>query len=283
MNADMVFTPGGQRPRSDVIVLEPSQLVVLSQRIQTRLRKDNQAGRPDKANWISAAWIDVVGPSMKSFSTTWTVPPEPKTTGAQLLYLFNGMQPPDGSTIVQPVLQWGDSGPDQDGQNRTGHFWTVASWIVPAPDGRTYHTPHLRVNPGDNLVGVIRLVKNVGGNCTYACEFRGLAATRFITPAIPELTWCVQTLEAYELNTSANPPYDLDVSSEYPGAKFTAFESIAIDGAPSGALWTVTDYVTKYGEHTIIKTNSTSGGQVQIYYGSGAAVSSSRSSDSDHV
>jgi hypothetical protein len=172
--------------RSEVHLVAPRDTVITVKRIATSIRKSRRAGRPDQANWITAAWLDMAGASVKSFLTSWKVPAAPATQSSQLLYLFNGAEPADASTIVQPVLQWGDSGPDEDGKNRTGPFWTAASWIVPAPDGHTYHTPHVRVSPGDTLVGAVTLIKKSAGGCTYACEFRGLAGTNFSTPPIPE-------------------------------------------------------------------------------------------------
>jgi hypothetical protein len=268
MDNRIAVTPGGPRLQSEVHLVAAGDTLVVARRIETLIRATKQVGRPDQANWITAAWLDMAGTSVKSFVTSWKVPKAPTTQASQLLYLFNGMEPANASTIVQPVLQWGDSGPDEDGTNRTGQFWTVASWIVPAPDGHTYHTPHIRVSPGDALVGAITLIQKSAGGCIYSCEFKGLAGTKFSTPAVPELVWCVETLEAYELNGGMNPPYDLNSASEYPAAKSTAFEAIkvSIDGAPSNALWTASDYETKFGEYTRLVVNSSSNGDIQIHY-----------------
>jgi hypothetical protein len=268
MDNHIAFTPGGPRSRSEVHLVAPGDTLVTAKRIETVIRSSRRVGRPDAANWITAAWLDMAGTSVKSFSTSWKVPAAPKTEASQLLYLFNGMEPANASTIVQPVLQWGDSGPDEDGINRTGQFWTVASWIVPAPDGHTYHTPHVRVNSGDTLVGIITLVQKSAAGCIYSCEFQGMAATKFSTPAIPELIWCVETLEAYELSGGMSPPYDLNSASEYPATKFTAFEAINVStgGTPSTALWTVTNYEAKFGEYTRLVVNSSSNGDIEIHY-----------------
>jgi hypothetical protein len=268
MDDRIAVTPGGPRSRSEVHLVAPGDTLVTAKRIETMIRSSRQAGRPDAANWITAAWLDMAGTPVKSFSTSWKVPAMPNTQASQLLYLFHGMEPSNASTIVQPVLQWGDSGPDEDGINRTGQFWTVASWIVPAPDGHTYHTPHVRVNPGDTLVGVITLVQKSAAGWIYSCEFQGLPATKFSTPAVPELIWCVETLEAYELSGGMSPPYDLNSASEYPAAKFTAFGAINVStgGAPSTALWTVKNYEAKFGEYTQLVVNSSSNGDIQIHY-----------------
>jgi hypothetical protein len=273
MDNKITVTPGGPRSRSEVHLVAPSDPVITAARIETSIRKSEQAGRPDQANWITAAWLDMAGTSIRSFSTSWKVPAAPVKQSSQLLYLFSGMEPANASTIIQPVLQWGDSGPDEDGKNRTGKFWIAASWIVPAPDGHTYHTPHVRVSPGDSLAGAVTLIKKSTGECIYVCEFKGLAGTRFLTPAIPELVWCVETLEAYELNGSANPPYDLGSVAEYPAAKFTSFDAInvLIDGTPSNASWTASDYETKFGEHTSVVVNSSKNAEIQIHYSADGA------------
>jgi hypothetical protein len=266
MNDRIAFTPGGPRLRSEVRLVAPGETLVMTESVETTIRSSRQVGRPDIANWITAAWSDMTGASVKAFSTRWKVPAEPQTRLSQLLYLFNGMEPKNASTIVQPVLQWGDSGPDCDNINRTGPFWTVASWIVPAPNGKTYHTPHVRVNPGDTLVGVISLIQKSPAGCIYSCEFEGLAETKLPTPIIPELTWCVTALEAYELSDGVDPPYDLDTASEYPAVKYTAFEAInvSIDGPSPNVLWTATDYQVRFGEHTRLPSNSSN--DIKICY-----------------
>ena len=246
MDSTLVVTPGGPRLRSKVHLVQPNTALVTSTRVATSLTKSNISGRPESANWITAAWMEMPGATITSFSTAWMVPPAPSTQSSQLLYLFSGMQPSDASTILQPVLQWGGTDSDEDGQTRVGQFWTVASWMYSAPDGETHHTPHVRVNPGDTLVGTITLLNKSPAGCTYACEFIGLAGTKFVTPVISELVWCVETLEAHELGSSANPPYDLNSASEYPAVNSTAFKAINIsaNGTPQNFSWTVTNYVT---------------------------------------
>ena len=268
MDDTLVVTPGGPRLRSTVHLVQPNTTPIVATRVATSLTKSKIAGRPEAANWITAAWLDMTGATVTSFSTNWTVPPGPSQQSSQLLYLFSGMQPTLASTILQPVLQWGGTASDEDGQTRVGQFWTAASWIVPAPDGETHHTPHVRVNPGDILVGLITLLNKSPAGCTYTCEFAGLAGTRFVTPVISELVWCVETLEAYELGSDANPPYDLNSASEYPAAKSTAFKAINISasGTPQNSSWLVKNYVTNYGEQSLIVADSSTNGEIDIFY-----------------
>jgi hypothetical protein len=270
----MVIAPGGARHREHVHLLKAGGTLASRRHSQVAVRRYPKPGVPSAANWITYGyWTNSSGQTITSLVTTWTVPPAPATVGSQLIYLFNGIEPQDGSTIVQPVLQWGDSGADEDGVNRTGQFWTVASWIVPAPDGHAYHTPHVPVNPGDNLVGAVTLLDKSAAGCNYQCEFQGVAGTSFTTGAIAELTWCMQTLEAYELGSTANPPYDLNAVTEYPDTPMTRFGAITIATAagpgPAG-VWQSENAVTNFGEQTVILTNASVGGEVDIYY-SGAA------------
>ena len=87
------------------------------------------------------------------------------------------------------------------------------------------------------------------------------------TSAISELVWCVETLEAYELQGNHTPPYDLDAASEYPTSPVT-FGDIAIvtTGPEPAGLWTPSDVVTKYGEHTSIITNAAIHGKIAISF-----------------
>jgi len=143
---DLVIAPGGPKRRRDVHLIKPRQQALFGAKSAIPLRRRDEPGPPDMANWITCAWwTNTTGGPIESFVTTWTVPPDPATKGSQLLYLFNGLEPADGQMILQPVLQWGDSGFDEDNVNRTGQFWTVASWLVGWPrQFGSSHPPHPR-------------------------------------------------------------------------------------------------------------------------------------------
>jgi hypothetical protein len=286
MTATLILTPGGYRDRSRIHLVQPGQSVdaggaeplLIERELSMRGRLLESIQRPQppgNANWISAAWwLNTTGAPITSFRTTWTVPPVPLTQASQLIYLFNGLQPPSGAaflTIIQPVLQWGDSGADEDGVQRTGPFWTIASWIVPDASGNVHHTPHVRVNPGDVLVGVMTLTGPSGALFTYSCEFQGIAGTNFTVTNLPQLAWAVETLEAYENGTTKTPPYDLNTASEYPDTDHLAFQGISIEAgsALSSLNWQADDYVSTFGEHTTIANPSPSSGEVDIYFGWG--------------
>jgi hypothetical protein len=77
-----------------------------------------------------AGWSNATGNRIKRFVTAWTVPPVPATQASLLLYLLNGIEPGNRQPIVQPVLQWDDSGQDGDAQNRIDPFWSISNWIA---------------------------------------------------------------------------------------------------------------------------------------------------------
>jgi hypothetical protein len=245
------------------------------------LRRRRNPGPPDVANWITAAdWTNTTGTPITRLTTTWVVPPPPPKPSSQLIYLFNGLEPADGSYILQPVLQWGDYGKDSDGQQRTGPFWTAASWLVGGPTNAAWHSPHVRVNPGDVLVGSISLVSQTAAGFFYTAEFVGLPDTLFANAGIdrplPELTWCCQTLEAYELEGNRHPPYDLDSGLEYPNADSVALRSISVTTANApgaGPYWRTWNYAPiKFGEKTTVTQDRLTGGEVVISFRPAATV-----------
>jgi hypothetical protein len=124
---------------------------------------------------------------------------------------------------------------------------------------------HLELVTGPDAPILLTIVPAAG--FSYNCEFQGLAGTTLPTPEMSELVWCVETLEAYELQGSHTPPYDLDVASEYPASPVTfgGIEIVTNGPGPAG-LWTSSDVVTNYGEHTSIITNATVQGEIAISF-----------------
>jgi hypothetical protein len=115
-------------------------------------------------------------------------------------------------------------------------------------------------------VGVITLTSQSAAGFVYTCEFEGLAGT-LTTPQVSELVWCVETLEAYELQGTHIPPYDLDSASEYPAGQvdFKAIGIVTNAPGPAGA-WDAQSVVSQYGENTVIAANSTTGGEIVISF-----------------
>jgi hypothetical protein len=85
---------------------------------------------------------------------------------------------------------------------------------------------------------------------------------------MPELLWCVETLEAYELTGDLQAPYDLYDQAEYPASGSVTFDGIQIGTtipiAPGG--WVVQSIVSTYGEHTTIVNNDATNGEIRISF-----------------
>ena len=102
-------------------------------------------------NWIETSQVatnDYYG----GVSAAWTVPLTPNTNDGQTLYFFNSLShlnndPPHEEPIIQPVLGW------NDGQYGVG-LWNIASWNC-CPNGMTWHSTPLSVNPGDQILGTV--------------------------------------------------------------------------------------------------------------------------------
>ena len=85
-------------------------------------------------------------------TSTFVVPSEPTVSEDQTVFLFPGIRPADGSSVLQPVLQWGN-----------GHArWLAASWSCAAISGGLCpHSSYIEISPGDTIFGEI-----TGTNCT---------------------------------------------------------------------------------------------------------------------
>jgi hypothetical protein len=279
----MVITPGGYRHRSLVHTIEPGHVLDGS---AGRMRKlvhasgemvadfgtiaEHAPGRPlmpenvfvpaEKVpalgtGWIVyASWTNNTGRTITSFKTTWIVPPPPATQSGQTIFLFNGIQ--NSTMIYQPVLQWG---PSADGG---GNFWSVASWYADGQGGQAFKTPLVRVNTGDVLVGVMTLTGQSNNLFSYNCQFQGIANTSLPIQNVQELTWSVQTLEAYGLTQC----------SDYPETCKTAMTGIEIltGGQEASISWQATNAITDCGQHTVVVSNASPGGEVDLFYTSSA-------------
>jgi hypothetical protein len=280
---EFVLTPGGLRSKSLVHKINQGTVLDGTDRRHRLLDRENKVladfgiiaqqpiGRPLMprnvayfaqvipalgSGWITyASWTNTTGTPVSLFSTTWVVPPEPATQSGQTIFLFNGIQ--NATMIYQPVLQWGPSA--AGGGNR----WSVASWYADGQGGVAFHSNLVDVNPGDILVGVMTLTRQnntpTGTTFDYNCFFQGINGTALTIQNVQELTWCIETLEAYNIQRC----------SDYPAINKTAMASINLQtGATSpNVVWTVTDGVTDCGQHTLIFDEGiTSNGEVDIWY-----------------
>jgi hypothetical protein len=204
------------------------------------------------SNWMASAWWHRPTSSLpiSLFTTKWTVPPEPKTKEDQIIFLFNGLEDEATSVILQPVLQWGRD--TLDGVS-TADGWYICCWYVFNNNMSQAVSPKaVRVEPGTLLTGGIDLISRptpANPSYKYNCVFyesppdpndptvgsvidgTWLTIPNSQTPAvIPELTWCVQTLEAYLPPDASGhrPPGILKTCGDYPNSKSTRMHSISI-------------------------------------------------------
>ena len=292
---DVVLTPGGYRPRSLVHEIAPGNVVdagagpvrqlhasgdVVAEYAPIAPHTDGRplmplnivtaraAGLQADADvvpalgegWISYAyWTNNSGHPVSRFATTWVVPPAPATDHGQTIFLFNGIQ--NSTMIYQPVLQWGPSAAGG------GSYWAVASWYADGQTGTSFHSSLVRVNVGDVLVGVMTLTGQQGTQFSYNCEFVGIANASLPISNVAELTWNIETLEAYGVQQA----------SDYPNTNFTALFGIDLQngvGHPA-VSWTAVNAVTDVGQSARVVSNANPGGEVDIYYNARVAASSS--------
>ncbi|MCW3465733.1 hypothetical protein [Chitinophaga nivalis] len=264
---DEALTPGGWRPKSNVHRLAPGQYLDASNgRLRTRDRATRQVvsdyglieqnSVPSRQTqrleegWItSTRWTNKTGSPISYFSTKWTVPPVPKSSNGQTIFIFNGIVNSDA--ILQPVLQWGPSA------GGGGEYWTIASWYV-TRTGLAWYTDPVRVKPGTNLHGVITLTDSVGTDYCYTASFSGYPATAFDAQIIEELTLATEALEAYNVT----------VCSDYPATTKTRMHSIELktDNKQAPLSWNVLDQVRDCGQYSKVVTNGTPKGVVDIFY-----------------
>jgi hypothetical protein len=275
---ELVLTPGGYRKKSLVHHIEPQHMLdfakgdVKKMHVSGRevadlgrleIRKSAEPLMPRNvqhhpgilpalgSGWIAyTSWTNNTGHPVTRFATTWVVPPAPSTDHGQTIFLFNGIQ--NSTMIYQPVLQWGPSAAGG------GSYWAVASWYADGQGGTAFHSNLVRVNPGDVLVGVMTQTGHSGNQFSYNCEFTGIANTGLPITNVQELTWNIETLEAYGVQQC----------SDYPATNFTSFYAIDLQtsaGHPA-ITWGVSNAVTDCGQSARVVSNANPGGQVDIYY-----------------
>jgi hypothetical protein len=262
-----VCTPGGFRPKSFVHQVRHGQSVVkragishlmdmvTMQLVQGAADAEKEANPADQAGgWITwATWNNGTKKAISYFATKWEVPPAPTSQSGQLIYLFNGLQDPKGSEILQPVLQWGASGAGG------GNYWSVASWHVDS-NGHAFCTPATEVSAGDALTGIITMVAVFADETrNYTCEFQSLAGTRLMALGLAELVDAEETLEAYGVTSRL----------DYPAAQATPMTQINLQvmGNQAPLTWATNTMASPaYGEHTRVVSDGTPDGEVNLYY-----------------
>lgn len=140
-----------------------------------------------------------------SFTTSWTVPPVPKTNHDQLLYLFSALTPASNDAILQPVLQYGTSGAGG------GNYWATASWYLVGSS--TYHSTLVPVQPGQvvggNLAmkaGVIPSTVGAASSFTYTSNFTHSPYASISATTTEMLNWAWAAFEIYSATSTSDLP-----------------------------------------------------------------------------
>ena len=98
-----------------------------------------------------------------------------------------------------------------------------------------------------------------GTQFSYNCEFQGIANAGLPISNVKELTWCIETLECYGITGA----------SSYPDTFRTPMTAIDLrTGTTNPAIaWAPSNSVTDCGQHTIVVSNSSTAGEVDLCYG----------------
>lgn len=224
--------------------------------VQQRFNPHPSSVVPYVEGWIAYTYWQNPSTStpVTSFSTTWTVPNVPSDKGSQTIFLFNGIQ--DGTTstsyIIQPVLQWGPSAAGG------GKYWAVTNWYVTSTDA--YYGALSTVSAGASLTGVITQTAVSGSNYSYSSVFTGYpSSTSLSVSNVPQGYWLAETLESYGVSS---------LNTMYPSNTYDAFTGIDIlEGSTHPSLtWTAEQATSGAAQKAVIVSNSTSDGEVDIYF-----------------
>lgn len=213
----------------------------------------NQQSVPFTDNgWVTfASWYNPYRRAVAYFSTDWNVPYPPSAYSGQTLFQFNSIEPASYTAILQPVLQYGPSAAGG------GKYWSVASWYVTG--NQAYFTTLVPVTTNQFLGGQISLIAKKRSVCSYTCDFYGINGTSLTISNIPELVWCTETLEVYNVTQCA----------EFPSMAYSEMYGINIvlrNGTAPSMNWAVTNAQTNCGTQTTVVANGAVNGTVYIYY-----------------
>ena len=166
--------------------------------------------------------------NLGALSATFPVPPPPPASpgAAPLIYFFPAAQTDGGSTILQPVLQYGNN--DTFG----GNGWQIASWYLDC-NGQSFHSQPMNVNAGDTITA--SMISTCSGDlCTWTIAAAASnAETKATVQSVLELHNVRSTLmQSGTIIAAALETYGIDACSQYPGGGKTVFSAIDIEGVP---------------------------------------------------
>lgn len=146
----------------------------------------------------------------KQITVDFTVPQAPAVNSGQLIYLFPGLEPTTGASILQPVLQYGVGGAAGG-----GYSWAMANWYVTS-GGSYVHSPLVGVAAGDVIHGAVYRTSETpcgvaGTNCRWVVSYGVNGApvgNKYIWLQTPDrYDWAFQgALEVYNLSNCNQLP-----------------------------------------------------------------------------
>ena len=212
-------------------------------RLSLHTGKELDSVSPTVNGWVEyASWVS---PSPLGSLFSQFVVPTPPTNNGGTIFFFPGSEPSDGSTILQPVLQYGPSA------GGGGNYWAAASWFC-CPAGWQHYSPLINVNTGDTIIGTMGSSCS-GSSCNWSVTTIDMNTSKSTTLSSSNVTtpftWNVGgVLEAYNVNTCNQFPASgtigfITVLSNQSGGGFVANYSNSgtiCNGVPTSTPLTVT-------------------------------------------
>lgn len=262
---EMVTTPAGKIPISrfhripkggrlahvgnEIHLIDANNNVVFKAVVSVSVSKSRNV---EESGWTTYAhWTHDGSPPIDTFRTTWTVPPSPTTDSGQTIFLFNAIEPSGYPAIIQPVLQWGESGAGG------GSYWSIASWYLVGEEKLGFASDLTEVSVGDSLEALIKLTSYSGTTFNYKSSFAGISDSLLTVTGVRELVRVTETLEAYAITQS----------SDYPtgSTSFTDINLFLTDSSFPSLSWTVVDDVDD-GLSTTVEVDGSQDGELTIHY-----------------
>ncbi|KDR70789.1 hypothetical protein GALMADRAFT_159667 [Galerina marginata CBS 339.88] len=270
---DLVMTPGGLVPRSNVVAVpEGARVHHTSNQVQlvgadgtiihsAQITKEvsgksslsvvppTVAPRALSSGYVAYAYAKNSGTSpITSFSTSWAVPANPASSNGQLLYYFNALVPDSLDAILQPVLQFGVS------PAGGGSYWAVASWFIVG--SITYYSPLTQVQPGQMLHGV--MTRNTTTSpYKWNSVFTGVTHSSLTISTTEVLDYAYEALEIYTASSASSLPVGQTA--------MTAINVVTQNGQSPALTWTAVGDPTDGISMSIVSPSTTSG-SMQIKY-----------------
>ena len=162
--------------------------------------------------WVEDA--DWTSPSAATrMTSTFGVPTAPSSSAGQVVFFFPGMEPRDGTIILQPVLQWGASAAGGSAS------WGIASWSC-GPS--CVHSKLTAVRAGDSIAGSI-----TGSSCSSAgaCSWK-IVTTDSTTGKSTTLSTRGDTESYVWLFGGVLEAYGVSACKQYPASGKETFSAV---------------------------------------------------------